>query len=255
MEHDLPFSELPPNTLVQPCEERAPKGTPGGWTQECVLKILCRKDQKIVQQLAKSNVETANKVWYDDPYFHGKVWTTHYFPAGGSSYAPTKTIMVLQNQSCEQAAVTCYHEVWHQNQPKMDWPNPSEDDAYYNAELWTIERGLPSQYPTEKYVDPRNGKVYLPVRKKSSSGRIVPDKAAIRHNVENDYPSPPPPVAGRKQPIPIGHRIGPAGPETEVQDPYTGEVSWRPSKEGDTYAGEQQTEGFKTMDPTSWKCP
>jgi hypothetical protein len=196
-----------------------------------------------VDQLAKSRVETADEVWFEDPYFDGTSWTTKRFDAGGSADPGTKTIMVLANQSCEQAAITFYHEVWHQNQPPgMGWPEPAEDDAYYNTELWTIQRGLPSQGAGIRTKDPK-------------TARLSPDKSAIRTMVQREYPSPPPPKAGKKQPIPIGHRNGIAGPETEVQDPVTGSIKWIPSEKGHTYAGPQQISGYKKIESGKWKCP
>jgi hypothetical protein len=207
------------------------------------LKILCPKDKALVGQLAKSKVETADEVWFDDPIFDGKSWTTKRFDAGGTADPASKTIMVLGDQPPEAAAITFYHEVWHQNQPAgMGWPDPAEDDAYYNTELWTIERGLPSQGKGLRMKDPVTGKT-------------VPDKAAIRKMVQAQYPGPPPAVAGVKQPIPIGQRDIGAGPETQVQDPVTGATSWRPSKKGDTYAGPQKLKGYKKIDPAAWSCP
>jgi hypothetical protein len=240
---DTTFSDAPPGSAVQPCPARGPKGKPARWDVAGVRKILCKKDQAIVKQLAKSKVETADEVWFDDPYFDGKTWTTKRFDAGGSADPGTKSIMVLGDQSSEDAAITFYHEVWHQNQPAgMGWPEPAEDDAYYNTELWTIERGLPSQGKGLRMKDPVTGK-------------IVPNKKAIRKMVQKQYPSPPPPVAGVKQPIPIGQRNTAAGPETEVQDPVTGATSWRPSKKGDTYAGPQKLKGYNKIDPADWSCP
>ena len=237
------FSDAPPDEVVQACPSRAGKGAPSGWDVKCVCKILCAKDKAVVSQLSKSTVETADQVWFEDPYFDGKAWTTKRFDAGGSADPGTKSIMVLADQSCEGAAITFYHEVWHQNQPpKMGWPEPAEDDAYFNTEVWTIERGLSSQGTGLRMKDPVTGKV-------------VPNKSAIRKMVQKEYPGPPPPVAGVKQPIPIGHRNGVAGPETQVQDPVTGSITWRPSKAGDTYAGPQKISGYKKIDPASWTCP
>jgi hypothetical protein len=237
------FADTAPDNVVQACASRGPKGKPAGWDVSSVAKILCAKDKAIIDQLAKSNVETADEVWFEDPFFDGKAWTTKRFDAGGSANARTKTIMVLADQSPEAAAITFYHEVWHQNQPPgMGWPEPAEDDAYYNTEQWTIDRGLPSQGTGLRMKDP-------------TTGKIVPDKAAIRKMVQSEYPSPPPAVGGVKQPIPIGHRNGPTGPETQVKDPVTGATSWRPSKAGDTYAGPQKLKGYKKIDPASWKCP
>jgi len=243
MSDQATFSDAPPGSIVQPCMPRAPKAKAAHWDVSCVCKILCAKDKAVVGQLAKSTVETADEVWFDDPYFDGKAWTTKRFDAGGSADPSSKSIMVMAEQSCEGAAITFYHEVWHQDQPAgMGWPEPAEDDAYYGTERWTVERGLPSQGKGLRMEDPMTGK-------------IVPNKKAIRKMVQSEYPSPPPPVGGLKQPIPIGHRNGAMGPETEVQDPATGTITWRPSKKGDTYAGPQKIKGYKKIDPAKWTCP
>jgi hypothetical protein len=238
------FSDSAPDSIVQPCDRaKKMKAKPAPWDVKCACKILCPKNKPVVEQLAKSTVETANEVWFEDPYFDGATWTTKRFDAGGSADPGTKSIMVLADQGCEGAAITFYHEVWHQNQPAgMGWPEPAEDDAYYNTELWTIKHGLPSQGKGLRMKDPKTGK-------------IVPNKKAIRKMVQHQYPSPPPPVAGVKQPVPIGQRNGVLGPETEVQDPATGAIGWRPSKKGDTYAGPQKISGYKKIDPAEWSCP
>ena len=95
-----------------------------------------------------------------------------------------------------------------QNQPAaMGWPDPAEDDAYFNTEQWTIDRGLPGR-PSLRTVD--------------GKGKTVPDKAKIRTFVQKAYPSPPPPVKGKKQPVPIGKDDSdPKKPLTKVRDPKT----------------------------------
>jgi hypothetical protein len=148
--------------------------------------------------------------------------------------------MILADTSCEGAAVTFYHEVWHQNQPTgMGWPEPAEDDAYYNTERWTIDRGLPTQ---------GSG-----LRTKDKSGKLVPDRTAIRNFVQAEYPSPPPPISGVQQSVPISS--DPANNRTLVRDPVTGATSWRASKVGDTFAGPETRVGEKTIDSKQWKCP
>lgn len=238
------FSDAPPGTSVQSCPTRGSAAKKkGGWNPACVMKILCAKDKALVDQLGKSNVQTADEVWFDDPIFDGKKWTTKRFDAGGTSVTSTKTIMILADQSCEQAAVTCFHEVHHQNQPAgMKWPHPAEDDAYLTTEAWTIDRGLPSQGTDLRTTDP-------------ATGKVIADPVKVGTMVQKVYPSPPPAKAGVAQPIPVGQRNGVAGPETQVQDPVTGATSWRPSQTGDTFAGAQKTSGFKTVNPAVWKCP
>jgi hypothetical protein len=120
----------------------------------------------------------------------------------------------------------------------MGWPEPAEDDAYYNTELWTIERGLPGRSA---------------LRTKDAAGKVVPDKKAIRDFVQNEYPGPPPPVAGKPQPAPIA--ADKKKNLTQVRDPVTGKTSWRPSQTGDTFPGPEKRVNPKTINKSDWKCP
>ena len=233
------FSNRAVDSPVQPCP-RAKAKSLAKWDVDCVKKILCKSDPSVVNQLAKTEVKTADQIYYDDPYFDGTKWTTKRFQAGGSADTVSKKIMVLSGTSCENAAITFYHEVWHQNQPPgMGWPEPAEDDAYFSTEKWTIEKGLPSQ---------GSG-----LRTKDKFGKPIPDKKAIRGMVQKEYPSPPPPIAGVPQPVPINSDA--VGKRTQVRDPVTGAASWRPSRAGDTYAGPETRVGEATIDPKRWKCP
>ena len=85
------------------------------------------------------------------------------------------------------------------------------------------------------------------------SGKLVPDPAAIRKLAQDDYPSPPPPAAGVKQPVPVDSDV--VRNLTQVRDPATGVRSWRPSVKGDTFAGPEVKDNLQTVDPTQWKCP
>jgi hypothetical protein len=235
--------EEDPESPVAPCRDRKGKGgAPAPWDVACVLKIMCAKDKNVIDQLGKTTVNTADDIFWDDPIFDGKKWTTKRFPGGGSADPVAKEITVLNRTSCEDAAETFYHEVWHQNQPAgMGWPDPAEDDAYFNTEQWTIDRGL-SGRPALRTVN--------------AAGKTVPDKGKIRAFVQNQYPSPPPPVKGKKQPVPIDKDDSdPKKPLTKVRDPTTKKESWRPSKKGDTFGGPEQRTNPKTLDPKLWKCP
>jgi hypothetical protein len=235
------FSNQPADSTVESCPPRqAKKGGAKKWDVPCILKILCKNDKKIVEQLAKTTVNTADEIYFEDNYFDGKAWTIKKFPAGGSANPAAKEITILTKASCEGAADTFYHEIWHQNQPAgMGWPEPSEDDAYYNTELWLIERGLPGN-PDLRTKDAKTGKV-------------VPDKKAIRELVQKEYPGPPPPVKGVPQPRPIDSDK--AKNLTKVEDPVTRKTSWRPSKKGDIYDGPEKRINPKTIKKSDWKCP
>ena len=231
------FSNKPYNSAVQRCPLTGSSSK--NWTVKDMLKIFCKQDKKIVDQLAKTTVITADSIYFEDPYFDGKKWITKKFNAGGSADPHSKTITILSGYSCESAADTFYHEIWHQNQPPgMGWPHPSEDDAYYNTELWMIKRGIPGNPD---------------LRAKDAKGNIVPDKKAITKLVDNEYPAPPPPIAGVPQPRPIASKK--ATNETLVRDPVSGKTWWRSSKKGDTYAGPQKMINKSIINKSDWKCP
>ena len=231
------FSDDPVGTTAQLCGRQAKKA-PAAWDVACVLKIMCPKDKAIVDQLAKTKIVVVDDNFYDDPFFNGKKWTTKRFPAGGG-WNGTE-LVVRSDTTCEGAADTLFHELWHKNQPPgMGWPEPSEDDAYFNTEQWLIDRGLPGE-PAFRKKDPVTGKT-------------VPDKKAIRDFVQSTYPGPPPPIKGKKQPIPVGKDA--KKNQTLVEDPVTGKTSWRASKKGDTFAGPETRVNEKISDPAKWSCP
>lgn len=137
------FSEDPVGSPIVTCRAGAKKAA--SWDMACLLKILCAKNKDVIDHV-RNNVDLykVDRVYFDDPYFDGAKWTTKHFEAGGTSGG--SEITFLSKDSCEDAATTLYHETWHDKQPAdMVWPHPSEDDAYYQAELWTIEQGLPGQ--------------------------------------------------------------------------------------------------------------
>jgi hypothetical protein len=233
------FSDQPVASSVIDCLRQTKAAGTKKWSVPGVLKILCKNDKNIVEQLRNTTVKTADRIDYYDPYFNGRRWTTKRFEAAGVSNAAEKLIRLSTDASNEEAVDTIYHEIWHQNQPPgMGWPEPAEDDAFYHTEKWLIERGLPG--------DPR-------LRMKDTRGRLVPNKKAIRNHVQKMYPSPPPPVAGKQQPVPIEADV--KKNLTKVRDPVTLKTWWRPSQAGDTFASDTPIEvNPKTIDKSAWKC-
>jgi hypothetical protein len=197
------------------------------------LKILCKNDKDVVKAMAGQKVTVADRIYFEDKEFDGKQWKTVIFEAGGS--AGDGEITFLATEDDESKATTIYHEVWHTKQPPgMAWPEPAEDDAYYNTELWTIERGLPGQ----------GG-----LRTTDADGNEVPDKAKIRSNVARAYPGP------KKAGDPIPVDFDAKNNKTKVRDPVTGVETWRPSQKGDSVAGPQKMENARVVPKEDWKCP
>lgn len=221
---------------VAPCN--AKKGPwPAKWDMDCVRDILCCKDADVISRAKTTQtVYKADQVFFDDPYFDGTNWTTKRFNAAGT--AGGGEIMMLSSQSCEQAAITLYHEVWHTKQPSgMGWPHPSEDDAYYNTELWTIEQGLPSQ------ANP-------PLRTTDSNGKVVPDKALIKKHVDEEYPQP---TSVSPEWRIVNFKKSPN--QTNWRNRNTGATQWKKSVKGDSMAGPQQTVNKQQIPASAFKCP
>src|SRR5262245_38155912 len=116
------FSNQPVDSSVQRCPRQSGGAGSSKWSVDGILKILCKNDKKIVDQLGKTTVNTADRIYFEDPYFDGKKWTTNTFEGGGSADPSKKEITILSGTSNEEGAETFYHEIWHQNQPPgMGW--------------------------------------------------------------------------------------------------------------------------------------
>ena len=229
------FGDTPVDSAVTPCRTGAKKS--GAWDMPCLLKILCAKDKDYIDHV-RANVQLykVDSVFFEDPYFDGKSWTTKHFEAGGTSGGGEMTF--LSSDSCESAATTLYHETVHDKQaPGMGWPHPAEDDAYYQTELWTIERGLPGQAGTR-------------LRTTDSTGRTVPDKAEITRYVDESYP-----VATTAPPDWRITDFDAKKNQTLWRKRGTTTEVWKASAKGDTMAGPQQTTGKALVPPGAIKCP
>jgi hypothetical protein len=230
------FDTTPVGSPVQVCRQTNKKGK--GWDMPCLLKILCKGDSDVIKHVqSKVELYKVDRVFFEDDYFDGKKWTQKLFEAGGTM--GQKEMTFLSNTSCASAATTIYHETWHAKQPTgMGWPHPAEDDAYYNTELWTIARGLPSQGGSP------------PLRTRDSKGKIVPDKAAIAKNVDNAYPvQPPAPPGWRRTGFDKTKR------ETLWYDGASKTKVWKASKVGETFPGPQQTVNKTLIPAKAIKCP
>ncbi len=183
------------------------------WDLDCVLKILCKQDRDIVQKAQKLNVKKVGPTIFDDPVFKDGKWTTEEFIAGGT--AQGSNVNIDENLSCEAAAVTIYHEVWHTDQESGMSMVEAEYDAYYETEKWTIKRGLPGQ---------GSG-----LRAKNTAGEVVASLQGAKDFVHKYYPvSPPSSVGAPPPPQIIGKTLD--GKQVVLDD-----GSLRPVKDGDTF--------------------
>lgn len=231
------FGDQRVGSPVQVCRAPPPKKAPG-WDLPCLLNILCKKDSDVIDHVRKNvNLYKVDRVYFEDNYFDGKSWVIKTFEAGGTNGGGDITFLAGDN--CVSAATTLYHETWHSKQPAgMGWPHTSEDDAYYNTELWTIERGLPGQQGND-------------LRMKNAKGKWAPDKKAIEKFVDQEYPTPPPSAPPEWQITDIDKK----GSQTRWRNRKTGKQEWKASAKGDTLAGPEITKGKTLVPSASIKCP
>lgn len=205
-------------------------GKEAKWSQREVLGYLCPQDKDVVDELAKTSVLVVDEVYFDDPFFDGKEWTTRRFQAGGFQDAENNRIVFLSGGTAHDAATTLYHEVVHEKQPgDMSWRD-REIDAYTRTEAWTINRGLPGQ----------GG-----LRKEGPGGKWVPDEEAIGQLVDRAYPITADSPGG---PIVIGR--------DDVGNTLLSDGSSRAPRAGDTYPAVEETMiGVEELQAEMWRCP
>lgn len=239
MTGDAGFGPCGVGAVAAPCPPATLDVVIRTWGPDCVAAILCRQDRHLVPRLAQTKVLSVEDMYFEDPYFDGTRWTIRQVRATGTAEHGAGVITLKRTLSCDDAAVTVYHELLHLDQdPGMDWPHPREDDAYYRTEEWTILRGLPGQGLMRTW---------------DAACNRVPDPAAIREHVDAIYPVR---AAGDAGPQPVGYEVDQERRNwTIVVDPVTRKRSKRPSVKGDTFQGKFVRVRVEVVDPKEWKCP
>lgn len=229
------------NTVNLSGERQGGLGT-GKWDLKCLLSILCKKDKDVVNKASRTKITAVDPLVFDDPIYQGGKWTTKPFYAAGTQGGGK--IQMVRDMSCEEAAVTLYHEVLHSEQPSsMSWPE-KEYDAYKRTEQWTVDRGLPGQNPDFRKAGSMPPGVAGPPP-------LVVDEGAIKQAVDRDYPIAPPSSPG-----------GPTPPQVVGKTPDGKQVvldngTKRPVKEGDTFPADKPRNppNEKQIPPKDLKCP
>ncbi|MDR2871405.1 MAG: type VI secretion system tip protein VgrG [Xanthomonadaceae bacterium] len=197
------------------------------WTVGELLDVLCPQDKAVVDDLAKTNVEVASQIYYDDRYYDGTQWTTKRFYGGGSWDG--STLLMLDRGAAQDAATTAYHELVHKHQPASMSMLDKEIQAYSRTEQWAIDRGYSGQGIPE-------------FRTTGTGGAVVPDVAKITEFVKREYPLP-----GNPGPRPI--EVLSDG-KVRLSD-----GSVRAPLAGDAVMGDEQVTGWRQIPRAVWKCP
>lgn len=232
-----------------PCSSGPDAGSPcpppDKWLAD-MLKVMCPKDAAHLEAMRKKGVTLTayDRIYFDDPYYDGKKWTTKRFEAGGTTSG--KDINLVLTKDPNANAATLYHEGVHTLQPPgMAWRD-QEYEAYTKGEQWAIDHGMSESHKGFRTVD--------------ASGKPVPDVAAIKKFVDTKYPgvtAAPSPAPKGAPPPPPDQVIGrtPSG-NTILQRP-DGTTYNRPPQIGDSYAGPEVTEppGGRKALTCQLKCP
>jgi hypothetical protein len=252
------FSDTSPDAIVAECRQTS-LAKKSAWDVPCVLKILCKQDKNVVQDLHKLNITKYDRIQFMDHVYDGKQWVLDPFEAGGT--AKGNNVTVLSGESCESAATTLYHEWWHTTQPESMNHCDKEREAYTKTEEWTIIRGLEGQgQGLLRKVDPALGLRYEltrlgkeAVEKVTHGATYIPDKDAIEAVVKT-YPG-----CGQSQtsndPFPVGFDA--KRNQTLELDPVRGEETWRPSRKDDRVEGKAVRTPRKPIrvPKSAWQCP
>jgi uncharacterized Zn-binding protein involved in type VI secretion len=158
---------------------------------------------------------------WPDEVFNGKKWVKKPMSFGGETSQDTKTMKLNLSQDPGDNAATVFHESTHTQQPPAQpWPE-KEYDAYKKEEEFRIKKGLPPHDPS--------------FRTKDAAGNTVVNEAAIRKQIDKEYPyaatsSPAPGGAGPRIPDQIISKL--PGNRVKVQR-GDGSIYQRPAKRGD----------------------
>ena len=251
---NTPSGCLPVIGVTLPCQQNPPAPPaalppppPGSWTVQCILDIFCKgdsQDRDVVAKLPRLTVNNRQPKQVHYKRYHNGSWEDDGFESAGSASRTTRTVSINNDNNCQDAATTFFHEVTHTDQPASMSDSQAEYDAYYKTEEWRIKKGLPPWQPgfQKTVTDPSD----------PSKTIVVPDRDAIKRQVDKDYAYNPPTPAGGGPAPPTIIGLTPDGTQVRFADGSPP----RPPREGDAYrlpdTGGQITE---TIDSSKWKCP
>ena len=185
-----------------------------------MLAFLCPQDKALLQDLKarKIRITAYNRVYFKDPYFDGKKWTTVDTDVLGA--AGKWSIQILRSNDPGDNAATIYHEGLHMSQPQDMTKRDKEYEAHVKEDRWRLSHGLP---PHARFF-----------RTTDSNGKEVTDVPAIRAYIDSRYAgvTVQAPKKGAQPEEIVGHDA--ATGRTELKR-ANGTKYWRKSRKGDSY--------------------
>jgi len=197
---------------------------------------MCPQDKAFLQDLKARGVTITafDRIYFEDPYYDGKAWTTKTFEAGGTTNG--NEINIIQSPSGANNASTLFHEGTHTAQPNnVPW-REQEYDAYVKEDQWRISHGLPPHHPDFR----------------TPAGKT--NDKAIRAFVDKEYPGVTVKSAG-KPPESIKGKDETTG--NTIVRRADGTTYTRKPKKGDSFPGDSKEEppGGRKIDMNQLQCP
>jgi hypothetical protein len=211
------------------------------WTMSCVLGILCPWNKNlVVSVLPTKNIITFDSRDFPTERWDGATWVAGSFHSGG--FTSGNNLGFLNTTSCEDMALTIYHEGWHAQQPAgLTGVVDTEKDAYINTEQWSIAAGIPGQTFNDTVLGTTRG------LRTTRNGETVVDESAAETLVRQGY--------GGVSATPgerVLSRVG--ADQVRVRRPNGSEYT-RAAQVGDSVRGAVTMTNQHTIDPTTWVCP
>ncbi|MFL6211742.1 MAG: DUF4157 domain-containing protein [Pyrinomonadaceae bacterium] len=211
------------------------------WSMACVLGILCPWNRHLVEDVLPGfNIITFNSRTFPTETWDGAAWRPGTFVSGG--FTSGTNMGFLNSTTCEEMALTIYHEGWHAQQASsLTGVVDTERDAYINTEQWSISMGVPGQTFRDRTTGTVRG------LRTTRLGETVVDEPAAETLVRQSY--------GGVSATPgerVLRRVG--ATDVHVRRPDGTEYD-RPANVGESVRGAVSMPGQHPINPADWNCP
>jgi hypothetical protein len=160
-------ASAPPQTPA--AQAAGPNAAHEAWIRGIKEVMHFPEDKVFLAQLQARGVTVLayDRIYFENPYYDGKEWTTKEFEALGS--AGGTEISLIRSQDPQEDASTLYHEGIHALQPDGLSLRAAEYEAWTKEEQWRKAHNIPPAYPEFRKSDG------------------TADKEAIKAHVNNEY--------------------------------------------------------------------
>jgi hypothetical protein len=188
MRRRTPPEENIPRIVFKPFKRRAasaPPQTPAAqaagpdaaletWIRG-IREVMCLpEDKAFLAELQAHGVKVFayDRIYFNNPYYDGKQWTTKEFEAVGT--AGGTNISLVRSADAAEDASTLYHEGVHALQRAGMSEREGEYKAWVQEDRWRMAHHLPPSDPLFRSI--------------GADGKEITDEVAVRAYVDKEYP-------------------------------------------------------------------